>query len=111
MIERIKINKITRNSPSIELLTVFILDIPINLQGVTNKEAIAKSYSNKYGIIKIGDVEFFSFTDIFDFNNQTPFEVIKNTLVAQYEGVSLSTFTLQEYDLILNMYYNGTEWV
>lgn len=40
MIERIKINKITRNSPSIELLTVFILDIPINLQGVTNKEAI-----------------------------------------------------------------------
>jgi len=111
--ERIKVSKIQRVSPSIILSTVFIIDIPESLKNIKNKESIAKSYDVKYGIESIDDKEYFSFTTLFEFNNQVSLEEIKQTLEENYNGVKqkLSQFELNGYDEILNVSFDGENWV
>lgn len=111
--EKIKVLNINRINSSVEFLTRFTLDIPVALLNIDNKLNIAQSYSGKYGIVIINDLEYFTFTETFGFSNADDIETIKATLIANYVGVKqkLDQFTLQEYDNLLNLHFDGDNWV
>lgn len=111
--EKIKVLNINRINSSVEFQVRFTLELPNTLKGIQNKLNIAQTYSGKYGITVINEIEYFTFTDIFAFSKNDSLALIKATLIANYNGVkaSLDSFTLQEYDNLLNLHFDGENWV
>ena len=111
--ENIKVLNINRINSSVEFQVRFTLELPNTLKGVEGKLNIAQTYSGKYGITLIDDVEYFTFTDVFAFSKTDSLALIKATLIGNYNGVktTLNSFTLQEYDNLLNLHFDGENWV
>ena len=111
--EKIKVLSINRFSSYVELQVIFTLELPVSLVGVPNKDSVAKSYDGRYGSVTVDGIDYFTFTTILTAQNEDSLDAIKAKLIANYEGtkLSLEAFAIKDYDVLLGVTFNGTDWV
>lgn len=108
--KNIEIQSLTRHTDYFEISVKFILDLPLHFSDLTNKKQIANSYG--YDIEKIDDVEYFTYFYSYSYSNDTSAETIKEELIAELNvsKQKLNYFQLQDFDNLIGLSYNGTEW-
>ena len=109
----INIGNVTRYNGYFSIPYTFIIPIPEKFIGKTNKKEIAQSYSGNYDIITIDNQEWFQVLGSINLADNTTLLEIKAKLEAAYtiSKNNFNLFELTEFDDIMGLSFDGTNWI